>query len=115
VDAGGPFRESITNIASELMSDVLPLLVKSANNKQQAGDCQDCYVVNPSAKSPTHMKMFKFFGALLGYSIRTKSPTPMSMAPVFWKQITNQTMFLTDLSQFDTFSYKLLRDLEKLA
>jgi len=85
IDAGGPFRDCLDNMASELESPVLPLLLKSPNNRNDHGSNRDCFVLNPSARSPTHLEMFKFFGALLGFHIGTKAPTPVHLAPTVWK------------------------------
>jgi E3 ubiquitin-protein ligase HERC2 len=87
IDAGGPYRESLDNMAKELESDLLPLLIKSPNNRNDHGSNRDCFILNPSARSPTHLEMFKFFGALLSFHIGTKSPTPLHLAPSVWKSI----------------------------
>lgn len=48
-DYGGPYRESIAQLSQELMSPQLPLLVPTANNRNQVGQNQDRFVPNPSA------------------------------------------------------------------
>ena len=68
-DAGGPYRDSIENIAKELESDQLPLLIKSSNNRNDHGNNRDCFIVNPSSRSPTHLEMFKFLGAFIAFAI----------------------------------------------
>jgi len=52
IDAGGPFREAFSNIAAELMTPALPLLIKSPNNRTDFGNYRDCYVVNPVPTTP---------------------------------------------------------------
>lgn len=52
IDVGGPFRDAITNIVSELESPVLPLLIKTPNNKNLIGESRDCFMLNPDATSP---------------------------------------------------------------
>ena len=37
IDAGGPYRETLTNICNELQSAVLPLLIPTPNNKNNHG------------------------------------------------------------------------------
>lgn len=85
IDAGGLFRDVMVNIAQELESPMLPLFQKTPNNKSDFGNNRECFILNSKARSPVHMKMFKYLGALLGFSIRTKSPLPLNMAPIFWK------------------------------
>lgn len=46
IDAGGPYRETLTNIAIEFESGVLPLMIKSPNNRNNHGDNRECFVVN---------------------------------------------------------------------
>ena len=71
VDAGGPFRDSLDNIVAELESDVLPLLIKTPNHKNDHGSYRECYMINPSSRSPTHLEMFRFLGAFLSFTIMT--------------------------------------------
>ena len=104
IDAGGPFRETFDNIMKELESDLLPLLIKSANNRNDHGSNRDCFVINPATRSPTHLEMFKFFGAILSFSIMTKSPVPIHLAPTVWKLLLNDDLEMTDLETIDAYS-----------
>ena len=85
VDAGGPFRDSLDNIVAELESDVLPLLIKTPNHKNDHGSYRECYMINPSSRSPTHLEMFRFLGAFLSFTIMTQAPIPIHLAPSVWK------------------------------
>jgi len=87
MDYGGPFRDSLVNICTELEEGVLSLIVKSPNNRNEHGTNRDCYVLNSQATSPTEMELFKFFGGILGFAIRSQSPLPINLPPTFWKQI----------------------------
>lgn len=113
IDAGGPFRETITNIASELMSPVLPLLIKSPNNKNDFGNFRDCYILNPASVTPATERMYKMLGAFLGYSFLSKSPLPINLAPFVWKQILQEQLSLTDLDDIDSYSVQVLRELQQ--
>lgn len=46
IDAGGPFRESLTNISSELESGVVPILIRSPNNKNEHGTNRECFILD---------------------------------------------------------------------
>ena len=72
IDAGGPYRETLTNICKELMSSILPLLIPTPNNKNNHGQYRECWMINPSATSPIHLEMFKFFGFFIGLAIRSQ-------------------------------------------
>ena len=50
LDDGGLFRESITELCSELQSTVLELFIPSANQVSKIGDNRDKWVLNPQAK-----------------------------------------------------------------
>ena len=55
IDAGGLFRDALVDISKELQSDVLPLLTKTPNNKNDSGNFRECFILNPHARSPTHL------------------------------------------------------------
>lgn len=115
IDAGGPFRESLTNIASELQSDVLPLLIKSPNNKNEHGINRDCFILDGRSSTPAHKLMFRFLGAFLTYCFMTKSPIPLTLAPWVWKQLLGDEVTLADLEGIDAYSAQVLRDLQNHA
>lgn len=85
MDLGGPFRDSLVNIGQELESSVLPLLIKSPNNRTECGTYRECFVLNPEANSPTHLEMLHFLGCIIGFGIMSKSPVPLNLAPTVWK------------------------------
>ena len=73
------------NIASELESGVVPLLIKSPNNRNEHGSNRECFILDSSSKNPTHMEMYKFLGAMIGFGVMSKSPIPFNFAPTVWK------------------------------
>jgi hypothetical protein len=105
VDAGGPFRESLTNIVRDLEVGTLPLLRKSVNNKNDHGENRECFVIDSLSKTPTHADMFRFLGVLVGYSFRSKSCMPFNLAPIFWKQLIDEELTENDLKGIDTYSW----------
>lgn len=105
MDVGGPFREILTNIVGECESTVLPLFLKSANNRNDHGENRECYVINSTSKTPTHTEMFKFIGGFIGFAFRTKSCMPFNFAPAFWKMLNEEELVEADLKTFDTFSW----------
>lgn len=119
VDVGGPFREAMTSICKELMSTILPLLIPTPNNKNNHGQYRECWMVNPSSTSPSHLELFKFFGIFIGHAIRSQQAMPLELAPIFWKLLLQETGQGVqsdkdneqDLKAFDTFSWKALDNL----
>eukprot|EP00965_Chrysotila_dentata_P004701 153209-Pleurochrysis_carterae.AAC.2 len=51
-DHGGPYREAIAHICTELQSDCLPLFIRCPNGVHGVGTNRDAYLPSPSATSP---------------------------------------------------------------
>lgn len=113
IDVGGPFRDSLVNIVNELESDVLPLLIKSPNNRNDHGSYRDVYILNPDSTSPAHLEMYRYIGAFIGFGVLSKSPVPFSLAPTVWKQLLGEQMTLEDLENIDCYSSQVLTDLQQ--
>lgn len=79
-DCGGGYSESIAEMCEELQNALTPLLIVTPNGRDESGANRDCFLLNPAAKSPLHMSMFRFLGiiqlisrrALLGVLIQDK-------------------------------------------
>ena len=54
-DCGGPFRDAISDICNELMSNVLPLLRPTANNRSNIEPETDCFQLNERCKEPVNL------------------------------------------------------------
>lgn len=115
IDAGGPFRESLTDIAKELELGVAPLLIRSPNNKNEHGTNRDCFILDSRNNTPSHKLMFKYLGAFLAYAFLSKSPIAFNFAPWVWKQLLQQEVTMYDLEEIDTYSAQVLRDLQQYA
>ena len=110
-DWGGPFRESLTNIAAEFESGTVPLLIRTPNNRNEHGACRDCFILDSRSETPAHKLMFRYFGGFLAFAFCSKSPLPFNMAPWFWKQMLGEDVTLEDLEEIDSYSTQVLRDL----
>jgi hypothetical protein len=84
VDAGGPYRESFSMFCQELQSAALPLMVATANSKNEIGINRDRWVLNPAAISATNMEMFSFFGKLMGIAIRSQEYLALNIPSLIW-------------------------------
>ncbi|XP_023713900.1 E3 ubiquitin-protein ligase HERC2 [Cryptotermes secundus] len=100
-DCGGGYSESITEMCDELQNGSLPLLIPTPNGRDDAGTNRDCFLLNPMAKSPLHMNMFRFLGVLMGIAIRTGSPLSLNLAEPVWKQLAGMTLTPADLTEVD--------------
>ncbi|KAG7254788.1 hypothetical protein CRUP_026881 [Coryphaenoides rupestris] len=59
-DCGGGYSESIAEMCEELQNGLTPLLIVTPNGRDESGANRDCFLLNPAAKSPLHMNMFRF-------------------------------------------------------
>ena len=113
IDAGGPYRDSIVNVVTEMESGLVPLLIKSPNNRNEHGANRDCFVLDPSSTSPSHLEMYRFLGGFIACGILSKAPIPLNLSPSVWKQILGLPLTLADLDAFDAYSAQVLTDLRK--
>lgn len=103
----------MTNISREIQSLVLPLLIPTQNNKNDHGLYRDCWTINPSSNSPSHLEMYKFLGALIGMAFRSGHVIDIKLPPIFWKKFIGDPVNLDDLSGSDAYAVQAIRDLEK--
>lgn len=114
IDAGGPYREALSNIADELFSNHLPLMIPTPNNKAETGFGRDLWTLNPDANSKNEMGMYDLFGWFLGFSARSCSAMEYKFTPVFWKKLLNEKIELEDFRLFDTIMINQLEQLKQL-
>ncbi|XP_072258440.1 E3 ubiquitin-protein ligase HERC2 [Pyxicephalus adspersus] len=100
-DCGGGYSESIAEMCEELQNGLTPLLIVTPNGRDESGANRDCFLLNPAAKTPLHMNMFRFLGVLLGIAIRTGSPLSLNLAEPVWKQLAGMNLTIADLSEVD--------------
>lgn len=49
-------------MCEELQNGSLPILIQTPNGREDTGTSKDCFILNPSATTKLHMKMFEFLG-----------------------------------------------------
>lgn len=122
VDAGGPYRESLSDAVKELHMPHLGLFVPCSN--QQAGNSghvdssvtihnMDKFVPNPTATRPLHQRMFGFVGKLMGIAMRTQAALPFLFPPLFWKRLCGHPVGRADLKGIDLYLVDYLDVVEK--
>ena len=115
IDAGGPYRESLTNMINDLERGVVPLLVKTANNKQNSGELRNCFMLNHESCTPTLMSMFEFMGVLIGHAFRSGSCLPFNLPPVFWKLLLELDTSEKDVKTIDSLTYTMFGNFREQA
>jgi len=105
IDDGGPFRIVLDDIVSELESKCLPVLIPTPNQESDFGSHRECFLLNHDSKSDRHMKMFRFLGHLIGFSLRTCAAISINFTSLFWKQLLGIEADLSDLKNIDEHEY----------
>jgi hypothetical protein len=102
-DIGGVFREIIEQICTEIQSPSLPLLIKTANNKNAFGLNREKWTINSGSASAAHMELFSFLGVLMGMSFRAGHTLALNLPTLVWKQILGDPIDRSDLKGVDAF------------
>ena len=108
IDAGGPFRDSITHLCNDLQDTMLPLFVRCAN-AQGFGDNQDSWMPSPAAVSSLHLSMLAFVGKLMGVAMRAKHILNLNISPLVWKQLVGATLTAEDILDVDALTYEVIQ------
>ena len=112
-------RDTIANLCSEIMSDVLPLLIPTGNNLARVEPSMDCYQLNPRSKEPHMLKKFTFLGYFLGWSLRNMGGLAIDLPIAFWHRVCKGSQgyvyTLEDLREIDIFRAEMLRQIKKHA
>lgn len=112
IDAGGPYRDSISNLTEELYDvKALPLLIPTQNNKNNHGFNRDCWTINPASTRPKHLEMYKFLGALMGMAFKSGTVIDLKFPPLIWKNLISEPLTLEDLNGTDAYSFQTIQEL----
>ena len=112
-DAGGPYREVLTNMCNELQSKALPLLIPTPNARESVGTNTDQWMPNPSQSSAQVLQQYTFLGRLMGIACRTGTPLALDLSPMLWKELAGEKLALTDLALVDARSAELLKRISR--
>ena len=109
-DAGGPYRESISEACADLQTPrVCPLLLLCPNGVSEIGECRDKFILNPASTRPVHLSMYHFLGKLMGIALRTGNTLNLDLASTVWKPLVNQDVSLDDIVAIDHSTGMLIR------
>jgi len=132
IDAGGPFRELLSVLSTELQSSDLPLFIPSPNARSAVGADQDKWVPRPALAdphssdarhphpvfaeplSPLLTNLYEFVGKLMGMSMRTGCFLNLDFAACVWKHLVQEEVETRDLAGVDLLSQQLLTQLRAL-
>ena len=91
-------RDTISQICDELMSEVLPLLRPTANNKANLEPGTDCYQVNERANEAHNLNKFSFLGYLLGWAFISIGSLNLEISDAFWARLARGRDYILTLN-----------------
>lgn len=109
-DVGGPFREHLSEMCAELMSDRLPLFVRTANNVHNAGTHREALIPAAGMASELHLSMYNFVGRLMGGAMRSSEPLSLFFPPLVWKRLAHMPVDETDIDGVDKMCLQCVRE-----
>ncbi|CAF4787472.1 unnamed protein product, partial [Rotaria sp. Silwood1] len=117
-DQGGPFRDSVTRICSDICSTRLSLFILCPNGRTNSGLNNDRWIPNvfPSNKSiPNRIKQqYQFIGQLMGMAIRKKHYLSLKFPNLLWKQLVRERITIEDIEDIDIQSFTMINEIEKM-
>jgi hypothetical protein len=116
-DLGGPYRDSITQICSDICSTRLTLFILCPNGRTNSASNQDCWIPNvypPNESIPEKFqKQYRFVGQLMGLAIRKKHYLNIKFAPLLWKELLYDPITIHDIQAIDSQSFALIHEIEQ--
>ncbi|CAF2939168.1 unnamed protein product [Rotaria sp. Silwood2] len=116
-DHGGPYRDSITRICSDICSSRLSLFILCPNGRTNSGLNRDCWIPNvfPPNKSISnkYKKQYRFVGQLFGMAIRKKHYLNIKFPILLWKKLLNESITVEDIEAIDLQSFTIINETEK--
>jgi hypothetical protein len=83
-DAGGGFRETVSNISDDLNSTRTPLFIPVPNATSEVGDIRDSWMPSPGC---TNYAQYEFVGRLMAAAIQSDESIVLQFPPFVWKKI----------------------------
>ena len=111
IDAGGVYRDAMTEMVTDLHSQDFDLFVLCPNGVHKINNNMDKYVPSPSHASPMAIQMLEFVGKLMGVSLRTKATLPFNFPSLVWKGVVGATLEASDLEAVDQVLTQTLKQL----
>ena len=111
---GGPYREVLSTVVTDLQSNHTPLFILCPNGKNSVGLNREKWIPNPSCTKSIHLQLYEFIGVLMGMCLRTKQALSFDFPSLIWKQLLNEKIDITDLENIDKLCVQALDELQKV-
>ncbi|CAF3279595.1 unnamed protein product [Rotaria sp. Silwood2] len=116
-DGGGPYRDSITHICSNICSTRLPLFILCPNGRTNSGLNRDRWIPNvfpPNKPISNRLKnQYRFVGQLMGIAIRNKHYMNFNFPQLLWKQLVGDKVTMEDIEAIDMHSFTVINEMEQ--
>ena len=116
-DQGGPYRDSITQICSDICSTRLPLFILCPNGRTNSASNQDCWIPNvfpPNRSIPETLKrQYRFVGQIMGLAVRKKHYLNVKFPLLLWKELLCEPVTIDDIQEIDSQSFTLVHEIEQ--
>jgi hypothetical protein len=107
IDAGGVFRDLVSEVCSTLLSRDTPLFVPCPNAAGY-GDNSNTFVPNPKCNTSLHLSMYSFVGKFIGMAIRGGHVLNLDLPPVVWKLIVAAPISREDIQDINALCFNVL-------
>lgn len=107
----GSFRHFLSQVAKELSSPLLNLLIPcaSSSGSRNKGKC----VLKPGPMTYSEERLLEFLGQLLGVTIRADIPIGLDLLGSFWKCLVKANLDqVMDLQEADILTYNYIKKIE---
>lgn len=107
----GSFRHFLSQIAKELSSPLLNLLIPcaSSSGNRNKGKC----ILRPGPMTYSEERLLQFLGQLLGVTIRADIPIGLDLLGSFWKCLVKTNLDrVMDLQEADILTYNYIKKIE---
>ncbi|KAH0787140.1 putative E3 ubiquitin-protein ligase HERC1 [Histomonas meleagridis] len=108
IDAGGPARELVTEIALDLMCPLCGLVTPIPNAVNQIGTLRDYMIPVPNPLQNNRiMDQYKFAGAFIAICVRTGLVQQLNFPPLVWNYLMTGNITIEEIYEIDE-NYKIL-------
>ena len=114
-DAGGPFRDTVTEMMEELQSPCSPLLALCPDGRDGGEGGMDIYVLRTGPLVAKTRSLCVFLGQLMGMAVRAKVLLPLNLAPFVWKRLVRETVTVENVLETDRGTRTMLKYLRETA
>ncbi|KAH0790164.1 hypothetical protein GPJ56_005900 [Histomonas meleagridis] len=113
VDAGGPGREVVAELAADLCCPNCGLFIPVPNARNGIGENREFVIPIPDPRHLNVLKKYKFAGVLLGMCIRTSLVQDFNFAPLVWDYLADGYIAIEQIYAIDVNFKALIESLQE--